>query len=55
MSKLSCDIKYMYRASTGCKFILVVADEVMTFVVLIPPYKVASHENCRRCHKSGVL
>ena len=28
MGKLSCDIKYMYRASTGHKFIPVVADDV---------------------------
>ena len=36
MSKLSCDIKFMYRASTGHKFILIVADEVTNYLVATP-------------------
>ena len=43
MSKLGCDIKYMYRASTGHSFIFVVADEVTSYLVAIPLYKGTLH------------
>ena len=36
MSKLSCDIKYMYRASTGHKFMLVVTANVTNYLVTTP-------------------
>ena len=39
MSKLSCNIKYMYRASTDCKFKPVVADEVKDYLMTIPLYR----------------
>ena len=44
MSKFRCDIKYMYRASTGHKFILVVTDEVTNYLVTIPLYRGPSHK-----------
>ena len=44
MGKLSCDIKYMYRACAGHKFILLVADEVTHFLVTIPLYRGTSYE-----------
>ena len=43
-TELSCDIKYMYRTSTGQRFILVVADEVTNYLVTIPLYRGTSHE-----------
>ena len=44
MSKLRCNSKYMYRASTGHKFILVVADEVPNYLVTITLYRGTSHD-----------
>ena len=44
MSKLSCDIKYMYRASTGYKFILVVKGEVTNYLVTITLYRGISYK-----------
>ena len=44
MGKLSCDIKYMYRANIGHKFILVVTDEVTTYLVTIPLIGGTSHK-----------
>ena len=44
MSKLSCDIKCMYRASTDHRFILVATDEVTNYLVTIPLYIGTSHE-----------
>ena len=35
MSKLSCDIKYTYRASTDHKFILVDTDKIPKYLVTI--------------------
>ena len=43
MSKLSCDTKYMYRPSTGHKFILMVTDEWKNYLVTISLYRVTSH------------
>ena len=45
MSKLNCDIKYMYRASTCHKFILVVVDKVTNYPVTIPLYRGTSYES----------
>ena len=36
MNKLSCDMKYMLRAGTDHKFILVVADEVTNYSMTTP-------------------
>ena len=44
ISKSSGNIKYMYRVSTGHKFIPVVADEAINYLVIIPLYKRISHE-----------
>ena len=44
MSKLSCDIKYMYGASTCHKLITVVADEVKNYLLTIPLYRGTSHK-----------
>ena len=44
MNKLSFDIKHMYRASTGNKFILAVRDKVTNYLVAIPLYRGTSHE-----------
>ena len=45
MTKLSCDIKYIYRASRGQRFILVFTDEVISSLVTILLYRGNSHEN----------
>ena len=37
-------MKYMYRASTGHKFLLVVADEVTKYSVTIYLFRGASHK-----------
>ena len=42
--KLSCDIKCMYRASTGHRFILVVTNEVTNYLVTIPLHRGTSHD-----------
>ena len=44
MTKFSCYIKHMYRTNTGHSFILVVTDNVTTYLVTIPLYKGTSHE-----------
>ena len=44
MSKFTCNIKYMYRANTCHKFILVVTDKVPNYLVTIPLYRRALHE-----------
>ena len=44
MNKLSFDIKNMYRASTGNKFILAVRDKVTNYLVAIPLYGGTSHK-----------
>ena len=44
MNKLSFDIKHMYRASTGNKFILAVRDKVTNYLVAIPLYGGTSHK-----------
>ena len=41
----------MYRSSTGHKLILVVADEVTSYLVTIPLYRGTSHE-IGEAHKS---
>ena len=60
ISKLSCDIKYIYRASTGHTFILVVTDEVTNCLLTVPLHRWTSPEvgealiNCLFC-KHGPL
>ena len=49
VGKVSCNIKYMYRASTGHQFILVVADKVTNYIVTIPLYEGTSHEVRKAC------
>ena len=44
MSKLHCDIKYMYTTRTGHRFILVIADEVTNYLVTIAFYRRTSHK-----------
>ena len=44
MRKLSSNIKHMYKASAGYRFILVVASEVTNYLMTIPLYRGTSHE-----------
>ena len=44
VSKINCDIKYMYKESTDHRFILGVTDEVTTYLVTIPLYRGTSCE-----------
>ena len=44
MSKLSCDITYIYRTSTCHKFILIVRDEVINNLMAILLNRVTSNE-----------
>ena len=44
MSKLDCDIKYLYRESTGHRFICVVTEEVTKYLVTFLLYKGPLHE-----------
>ena len=44
MSKLSCDIQDIYRASTGHTFILRFPGEVTNYLMIISSYRGTSHE-----------
>ena len=44
ISKLSCDIKFMYRANTGHKFILTVTDDITNYLLAVPLYRGTFHE-----------
>ena len=44
MSKLSCDITYMDRASTGPRFVLAVTDEVTNYLGTTSLYRGTSYE-----------
>ena len=43
MSELSCDIKCVYRASTGHRFVLVIADEATNCLVAVHVYRGTSY------------
>ena len=44
MSKLHCDKKCMYKASTSHRFISVVPDEIKNYFVTVPLYRETLHE-----------